>query len=187
MRIKTLGAILLATAMLTSGLVFNAYRASNIANTYSDTFQLCKTKEQRDFVERVFKDNFPLLTVNEAHDFEVMLEKRAPARNQTKYFGKMDTVIMYQDKMPVGFISYYMLSSYMGRILYLAVEKSHRRKGYARKLITFALESLKNQGAKVIKICTYDFNEVAKKIYTQEFGFIKESQEDQFIFYRKDV
>lgn len=187
MRIKVVGAVLLAGAMLISGIAFNAYRSSNIASTYSDTFQLCQNKDQRAFVEQVFKDNFPLLTVNEDHDFDLMLEKRAPNRFQNKYFGKMDTVIMYQDKMPVGFVTYYMLSSYMGRILYLAVAESHRRKGHAHKLISFAIDQLKKKGAKVIKICTYDFNTAAQKLYTEQFGFIKEDQDGKFLHYRKDV
>lgn len=187
MRKRVLGAVLLAGAMLVSGIVFNAYRASSIASTYSDTFRLCQTPEQRAFVESVFKDNFSLLTVNPDHDFEVMLQKRSPNRHEAKYFGKMDTVIMYQDQMPVGFISYYMKQSFKGHILFLAVDKQFRRQGYAHKLIQFALDQLKKQGAQVVNICTYDFNTAAQKLYTEQFGFIKENQEGQFIHYRKDV
>ncbi|MFT6765479.1 MAG: ribosomal protein S18 acetylase RimI-like enzyme [Alteromonas naphthalenivorans] len=187
MRKRILGSVLLAGAMLVSGITFNAYRAANIAGIYSETFRLCKTADQHAFVEKVFKENFSLLTVNPDHNFDVMLQKRSPNRHESKYFGKMDTVILYDNNDPVGFISYYMKKTYKGHILYLAIDQKFRRKGYARKLVSFAMDSLKKQGAKVIKICTYDFNIAAQKLYTQQFGFIKEDQDGKFIFYRKDV
>jgi ribosomal protein S18 acetylase RimI-like enzyme len=186
------GAIVLAAVMLISGITYNGFYSTympltGIPSVYNDTFQLCKTDEQCGFVKKVYKDNFALLTVNPYHDFDVMLKKRAPNKHEAKYFGKLDTVVLYDQKQPVGFVSYYMTSSYMGRVLFLAVDKQFRRKGYAKRLMSFAIDHLKKQGVKIIKVATYEENKKAQQMYTQRFGFVKENQEGKILHYRKDV
>lgn len=187
MRIKVLGAVLLAGAMLVSGITFNAYRSSSLDAIGYGPIRLYKREKDRKPVEQLFKDNFYALTANPDHDFDTMLEKRSPNRFQTKYFGKMDTVVLNDGDKLAGFVSYYMQSTYLGKVLFLSVNKEFRRKGYAKKLMTFAVERLKKQGAKVIKVCTRTDNAAAQSLYAGKFGFIKEDEKDGFIFYRKDV
>lgn len=187
MRIKVVGSILLAGAMLTSGIVFNAYRSRNLDAIGYGPIRLYTPEKDRTSVEQLFKDNFYALTANPDHDFDVMLEKRAPNRFQTKYFGKMDTVVLNDGNKLAGFVSYYMQSTYSGKVLFLSVNKECRRKGYAKKLMTFAVERLKKKGAKVIKVCTRTDNDAAQNLYVNKFGFVKEDVSDGFIFYRKDV
>lgn len=192
MKKKMLGAIALALAMLISGITYNAFYStympmSGVSSIYTNTFKLCQTDDQCAFVEKTFKDNFALLTINPGHDFEVMLKHRSPNKVESKYFGKLDTVVMYEQGQPVGFVSYYMKTSYIGHILYLAVDKPFRRKGYAKRLVTFAINRLKQQGVKIVKLATYVENTKAQKLYTEQFGFVKENQDGKIIFYRKDV
>ena len=80
-----------------------------------------------------------------------------------------------------------MTSSYMGRVLFLAVDKQFRRKGYAKRLMSFAIDHLKKQGVKIIKVATYEENKKAQQMYTQRFGVVKENQEGKILHYRKDV
>ncbi len=187
MRIKVLGAILLAGAMLMSGITFNAYRSSNLDAIGYGPIRLYKKERDRSSVEQLFKDNFYALTANPDHDFDTMLEKKSPNRFQSKYFGKMDTAVLYDGDKLAGFVSYYMQNSFVGKILYLSVNKDFRRKGYAVKLMNMTIDRLKKQGAKVIKVCTRTDNAPAQNLYANKFKFVKEHTLDGFVFYRKDV
>lgn len=188
MKNKVLGAILLAAGMLASGIAFNAYRASSIAsNHYTNDLRLYNKIKDRAAVEQLFKDNFYALTANPDHDFDTMLEKRSPNKIQTKYFGKMDTVVLYDKEQLAGFVSYFMTSSYAGKVLFLSINKEFRRKGYAKKLMDIAIAKLKKQGAKVIKVATRTTNIPAQTLYGTKLGFVKENEENGFFFYRKDV
>lgn len=187
MRKKVLGAVLLAGAMLVSGISFNAYRSANLDAIGYGPIRLYTRKKDRMSVEALFKENFYALTANPDHDFDVMLEKRSPNSFQSKYFGKMDTVVLNDGDKLAGFVSYYMQSTYSGKVVFLSVSKDFRRKGYAKKLMSFAIEHLKKKGAKVIKVCTRTDNIPAQNLYVNKFGFIKEDVKDGFVFYRKDV
>jgi ribosomal protein S18 acetylase RimI-like enzyme len=187
MRMKTLGAIALAGAMLVSGIAFNAYRSTSLDQIGYGPVRLYKNEKDRSSVVKVFKDNFYALTANPDHDFDVMLQKRSPNRHETKYFGKMNTVVLYDGDTLAGFVSYYMKSTYAGKVLFLGIDKQFRRKGYGKKLMNAALDALKKQGAKVIKIATRSDNTAAQALYGNKLGFTKEDEKDGFVFYRKDV
>ena len=187
MKKKLLGSIVLAAVMLASGVSYHAYRAVTLDRIGSGPIRLYKRDKDRNFVEKLFKNNFHTLTANPDHDFDVMLEKRSPNKFQTKYFGKMDTMVMYEGDQPAGFISFFMKSTYKGKILFLAIDDKFRHKGYGKKLVEYALAKLKKQGAKVVKIATRTNNIPAQKLYGTKLGFVKTGEKDGFVFYRKDV
>lgn len=184
---KILGALLFACVVVGSGVSYRWYQQGSKFVFSDSSIRLYAGGKDRAFVIKIFKENFYTLTANPQHDFDLMLERRSPNRLEAKYFGKMDTYMAYDGDRPVGFISFYMLSSYVGKILFLAVDNEFRGKGYGKKLVQFALDQLKKQGAQVVKIATRVDNKTAQNLYGNYFKFIKEEEEDGFIFYRKDV
>jgi ribosomal protein S18 acetylase RimI-like enzyme len=181
------GGVIVALIMLLSGITFRMYRVSFLRSIQPLAIREYAKAQDRALVEKVFKENFYTLTANPGHDFDLMLEKRSPNKYETKYFGKMDTYMMYDNNKPVGFVSYYMRSSYQGLILFLAIDKEYRGKGYGKKLVQHAINALKKQGAKVVKIATRVDNKGAQRLYGQYFKFTQEDQRNGFVFYRKDV
>ncbi len=184
---RVLGVILFGCVALGSAVSYRWYQQGSFSVFQDGSIRLYAGGKDRALVTKIFKENFYTLTANPDHDFDLMLERRSPNKWETKYFGKMDTYLVYDQDRPAGFISFYMQSSYIGKILFLAIDDEFRGKGYAKKLIQFALDTLKKQGAQVVKIATRTDNKAAQNLYGNFFKFVKENEEDGFIFYRKDV
>lgn len=186
----TWGGAVLALAMLVSGIAYNVFYSTYMPMTGIGPIRKYSggaAGVDRALIKKIFNENFYTLTANPDHDLDLMLERRSPNKWETKYFGKMNTYMMYEGDQPAGFVSYYMRTAYQGLILFLAIDSDFRRKGYGKKLVEHAMKELKKQGAKVIKICTRVDNIAAQKLYGGYFGFIKEDEKDGFVFYRKDV
>lgn len=184
---RVLGAILFACVVVGSGVSYRWYQQGSLSVFADKSIRLYAGGKDRALVTKIFKENFYTLTANPDHDFDLMLERRSPNKWETKYFGKMDTYMIYDGDRPAGFISFYMRSTYQGQILFLAIDDEFRGKGYAKKLVQFALDQFKRQGAQVVKIATRTDNKVAQNLYGNFFKFVKENEQDGFIFYRKDV
>lgn len=145
------------------------------------------------FIKNQFKENWYTLIATPEYDVDFMLEKKAPNDREPQYFGKMAIKMLYEDSRPIGFITYYMQTSYQGDILFLVIDKDYRGKRYGEKLLHYAFKELKKQGAKTVKIFTRTENISAQKLYTR-IGFVEthrytgeQMPKQGGIFYRKQL
>ncbi len=138
------------------------------------------------FVKQQNYDNWYLLHASKEYDLDFMLEKNSPYVWEPRTYGKLKTVILFDNNIPVGFVNYYMRGLYEGTVFLLNVDEHYRGKGFGEVLFGYAVESLKKDGAKIIKVSVREENERAQKLY-RKFGFKIESKDDGFCFYRLDV
>lgn len=87
---------------------------------------------------------------------------------------------------PVGFVTYYRESSTRGRIQFLAVSREHRRYGYARKLLAYAINDAAAHGMFTVELATRINNHTAQKLYRQ-FNFRKTWEESGFVGFEKSL
>jgi|GEM_PF-4610393 ribosomal protein S18 acetylase RimI-like enzyme len=78
--------------------------------------------------------------------------------------------VYYKDSRPVGFISYYFDSALFGKIQFVFVDEQYRRQGIAEKMIMYALNRMRQEGAISIEICTRLINSGARTLY-EKLGF----------------
>lgn len=135
----------------------------------------------------IMKKDWDLLVASSNYSAEFMLKNRAPSDYEPEYFGKMRIKVLRQDNRVVGFVTYYMQKMYQGHILFLAVDKDYRGKGYAKRLINYALQDLKAMGASYARILTYLKNLPAQKLYGQTLGFTEYARDSDhgYIWYKK--
>lgn len=103
--------------------------------------------------------------------------------DKTEDIGDLVVKVYEQEGKVAGFVAYYMKSFYKGVILFLAIDKEYRRKGYARELLVYAISDLKDRGATVIELLTRLKNERARALY-EHFGFKETRRLDKFISYQ---
>lgn len=152
-----------------------------------------QTKEDEQYIKKEFEDNWYTLIANPSYDVDFMLNKKAPNEREPQYFGKMAIKMLYHDNRPIGFITYYMQTSYQGDILFLVIDKNFRGKRYGEKLLNYAFDKMKKEGAKTIKIFTRTENTSAQRLYTR-MGFVETGRlskdiqpKEGGIFYRKEL
>lgn len=124
----------------------------------------------RSFIINLFKkDWYWLISDYSAKDYSVehMLDDKASSKDTHNDL----TIKAYRVKgNPVGFVAYYPKEFFEGYILFLAVDKTQRSKGYARKMLAYAINDLKKRGATVIRLITRTDNVAGQKLY-RSVGF----------------
>jgi ribosomal protein S18 acetylase RimI-like enzyme len=144
--------------------------------------------KDRDFIINLFKDtdNWYWLVSEGSTDFSVeyMLDNKASSKARGVKNDLIIKVYRRQGK-PLGFVAYYTKDFGEGRILFVAVDKKERSKGYAGKLLQYAINALQERGCVVAKLITRTTNIPGQKLYTR-MGFEKEWEHDGFVqFTRK--
>ncbi len=128
------------------------------------------------FILDCFTQNRYWLTNNPDFSEQFMMDHMTPKMDDPSFWGKQNIVVLYDQDVPVGFGAYYMKSFYEGCIHFLCVDKEHRGKGYAPKLMRYMMEQLTKGGAKFLKLFTRVNNLPARALY-KKLGF-KESAPD---------
>lgn len=100
---------------------------------------------------------------------EFILKYRTPNRNPI-YLGRLRIKVMRQEGKYAGFVAYYMKTSDIGFILFLAVHPDFRNKGYGEQLARYALNDLVREGAKRVTLVTRTDNYPAQRVYNK-LGF----------------
>lgn len=165
-RTQKIGAIFCLAVALAWAFVFFRSRDQHIVD-------FNKSPEQTAFLQKVFKDNWYRL-VSEESDFELnyMLEHGVSHKDR---FMPPHTMKLYKDTTGkyVGFVTYYHPYMYQqghALLLFLVVDKDERGKGYAKKLMEYALNDLKKQGCSSVELAVRIENKEAQKLY-RSFGF----------------
>jgi ribosomal protein S18 acetylase RimI-like enzyme len=138
-----------------------------------------------DFIKQQNYDNWYLLHATPEYDLDFMLEKSSPYAWEPRTYGKLKTVVLFDEGKPAGFVNYYTRGK-EGVIFLLSVDKNARGKGFGKALFGYAVEGLKKQGAKILKVSVRSENEQAQRVY-RGAGFSIETSDDGFHFYRLDV
>lgn len=99
-----------------------------------------------------------------------LLDTASPTQD-FRLAGKLQQIVYREHAKTVGYCSYYMKAPTIGRVLFLIVDPTARRKGYAEKLVRFAVNDLVNRlGAKIVDIMVFSHNARARNLY-EKLGF----------------
>ena len=96
--------------------------------------------------------------------------------------GRLRIKVLREHDAFVGFTAYYMKTSDLGLLLFLAVNPEFRGKGYGDMLTRYALNDLIRVGAKRIRLVTRTCNIPAQKLY-KRVGFKETSRDDEGFVY----
>lgn len=133
-------------------------------------------------IKQTFIDDKYWLLSSEDYDVEHMLSKRSPNKREQRYSGKLNIRVLYEDNQFVGFIAYYLKNFFLGQILFVDVKNEFRGKGYAQKLVKYAIEDMKKEGATMITLVTRTSNSSAQAVY-KKLGFGVSFEEDGFVYF----
>jgi ribosomal protein S18 acetylase RimI-like enzyme len=152
--------------------------------TTSETGPIYTFNASRDTKEMIdiFHQDWYWLLASEESSPAFMLKHRTWDSNPL-HFGLMHIKVLREDNDKLaGFTTYYMETKTQGRVLFLAVGKDFRGKGYGKTLILHAMQELFNLGADHIALWTRIANLPAQKIY-REIGFKEMSEENGYLFF----
>src|SRR5579872_1457124 len=89
------------------------------------TFQ--ENRDLEDMINLFVKDWYWLSNRDYSREnVEFALKTHSPNEYEPRYFGKMQIKVLRENGNLVGFITYYMLNFYEGKILFLAVNPEYR-------------------------------------------------------------
>ena len=124
----------------------------------------------RSFVIDLFKKDWYWLISDysaKTYSVENMLDMKSSSEG---HVGDLILKTYRVDGKPVGFVAYYPRELFEGYLLFLAVDKNQRAKGYARKMLHYVIDDFKKRGSTVIRLITRTDNEKGQRLYTSE-GF----------------
>ena len=159
---KIVLALILATSIGAGAYYYRTYVSEGVHEYNAVT--------DKAFVVNLFKqDWYWLISDFSSKDYSVdhMLDNRAASKEES---GNLIIKVYRANGIPVGFLAYYMKELFEGRLLFVAVDKTQRSKGYARKMVEYALNDLKKRGASVVRLITRTDNTAAQKLY-KSMGF----------------
>ena len=139
------------------------------------------TRDTKDMMDIFHKDWYWLLASEESSP-AFMLKHRTYDANPA-HFGSMHIkVLREEDGRLAGFTTYYMETPEQGRILFVAVGRDFRGKGYGKMLALHAMQELFKLGADHIALWTRVSNLPAQRIY-KEIGFTEKFEENGYLFF----
>lgn len=130
---------------------------------------------------QVFERDWYWLVSSDDYSPEFTLKYRAPSRNPL-YIGRLRIKVLRENDDFVGFTAYYMKTSDLSFLLFLAVNPEFRGKGYGDALTRYALNDLISMGTKRIRLVTRTDNIPAQKLYSR-MGFRETSRNDEGFVY----
>lgn len=110
-----------------------------------------------------------------------MLHYRAPNGNPFRK-GQMHIKVLRDNNEFVGFVAYYKKSSTEWKFNFIALEHAFRGKGFAQKLMQYAVDDMKRMGAKKISLVTRTSNIAAQKLYDR-MGFKETYRDDGYVYF----
>ncbi|MCX5922897.1 MAG: GNAT family N-acetyltransferase [Candidatus Dependentiae bacterium] len=129
-------------------------------------------------------DRYWLLSSDD-YNVDMMLDHKAPNDNPL-YVGALNIKVLRENGQFVGFAAYYKKTPTEGMLLFLAVKKEFRGKGYGAKLAQYALDDLKKMGISKVTLVTRTNNLSAQAVY-RKLGFAETSRDDGYVYFAKSV
>ncbi len=98
------------------------------------------------------------------------------------------TIKVYREQgRIVGSVIYYIKAPEapdVGFILFLVVDASARRKGYAQELLQYAFNQLQAMGARKVQLVTKETDIPAQKLY-KKVGFVQTDHKEGFVYFER--
>lgn len=115
-----------------------------------------------------------------SHDFDAIASMFEYDRSLLGYHGNLDDIysqtqvskVIKKDNAIVGFCSYEPWDVSIGYIYHVVVDKDHRKKGYASKMMQFMIDDFVVNKVEAIELCVDSANKSALDLYRNKFGFI---------------
>ena len=123
-------------------------------------------------IKAMFKDEWEILVHHEnlkTYNVDFMLDNRSSSQHHKD--NKLVLKVLRDAGKTVGFTAYYPKSPFWWQLLFVVVDKDHRKKGFASKLIQYDLDDMVKRGALKITIWTRLDNKNARSLYEGKFGF----------------
>lgn len=143
-------------------------------------------QEDQTAVLKILQDDWYWLVSEGSYDFvpEYTFSHRAISQN---YPDNSLNIFVYRvHNKPVGFVTYYKEQGCKGKIQFLAVAKEYRGRGYAQKLLSYAMHDALQHGICVLDLTTRPSNIPAQTLY-KRLGFQKTWEEGGFVGYQKSL
>lgn len=144
------------------------------------------SRDTQDILKIFDRDRYWLLS-SEDYSPEFMLKRRAP-NQELQYMGRLKIKVYREHNQLVGFTAYYMMTPELGCILFFAINPDFRGKGkgYADKLMHYALSQIKKMGAQQVQLYVRIDNDRAQKFYRRT-GFYETSRTSAGLYLRYDL
>lgn len=144
-------------------------------------------RDTQEIVKIFDRDMYWLVASPEYFSVEFMLKYRAPIQ-ELRYTGRLKIKVCRTQDRFVGFTAYYMETARQGVLLFLDVNPEFRgkHKGYAEKLLRYALADLKTMGARQVKLVTRTDNQPSQGLY-KRVGFYETSRNNGFVYLQYDT
>jgi ribosomal protein S18 acetylase RimI-like enzyme len=123
-------------------------------------------------IKKMFADDWKMLISDESmntYSVDFMLDNRSNLQHAKS--DKLILKVLRERGKTIGFLAYYPKSSYWWHLLFLVIDKDHRKQGYATKMIQFVIDDMIARGAAKITIFTRLANTKARALYEGKFGF----------------
>lgn len=133
------------------------------------------------FILDSFKRDWYWLVEGDDYSPEYMLKNRSSSQ-KSEHKGNLTIKVGYHGKKPVGFVIYFMKNFYLGDLRFIDLDPEFRSKGWAYKLLDYAVKDFIKRGSAKIELVTRTTNYPAQKLYTR-YGFREISREDGFVYY----
>jgi ribosomal protein S18 acetylase RimI-like enzyme len=176
---RTRKIILVLSSMVAvySGMMLYRYHAPEQGPIY----HFNPTRDTKEMMDIFHNDWYWLLASDESSP-AFMLKHRTYDANPA-HFGSMHIKVLREaDGRLAGFTTYYMETPQQGRILFVAVVRDFRVKGYGKFLTNHAMQELFKLGANHIALWTRVSNLPAQRIY-RELGFVEKFEENGYLFF----
>jgi len=154
----------------------------HFAPTHGTGVVTYNTQRDREFILNEFKQNMYCL-VSEKVSFspEHMLDTRSSSQ-RAEDFENAGIYVYCEAGVPVGFLVIHPTRE-ASRILFLEIAQEHRKKGYGRKLMNFAVDKLRREGYAYTDIATRIENIPAQTLY-RSLGAFEIDRYDGFLSMR---
>lgn len=141
-----------------------------------------QAKDEKE-IKNIFYNEYYWLYPDTSYDVEKhvgsMLRYRSPNEDPL-YFGTLQVKVGRLDGKFVGFTAYHIETLTRYRLLFVAIGKEYRKRGFGEQLARYAVEDMKKMGAQTIVLVTR-VNNPAQNIY-RRIGFEETSHDSEFLY-----
>jgi len=153
---------------------------------YGPIYEFDEVRDTQKILQ-IFDDDWYWLIESEDYSPEFMLKHRAPNKDPM-YVGSLHIKVLREKNKLAGFTAYYLKKKGLYQVLFLAVNKNYRGKGYGEQLLRYALQDTKRLGAKKVRLVTRSANFPAQRLY-KRVGFeqVDVREDGKFIYFEYDL
>lgn len=161
---------------------FSAHRMPSVTQEVSQgpIYDYDEARDRQEILNIFETERYWLLTSPD-YDLEFMLKYKAPNKDPL-YVGRLYIKVLRENNKFVGFTTYYKKTPIEGTILFVAVKKEFRGKGYGQILVKYDLDELKRLGSKKVSLVTRIQNLPGQALY-KKTGFTEVKRDATHVYY----